>query len=340
MTLLLHIHLMRDQPSITTILSSRQGLIGIVAGVTYGIAARIGIAYDGLGGGLLVMTVGFLFLVPLAIGYLTVRPVRGASLRFQIFAPWVTCALVIVGAVLAALEGAICVIFAAPAMLFFASAGGLLAGLGERRRLAVELPVVLLLPWASMGLEHRTALPVRLVVTSTEIEIAAPPSVIWPLVVSVDTIRPAERHRSLFTAVGFPEPIAATLSHPGVGGVRTASFERGVVFQEAVVTWEPEHRIRFTIDARSVPSTALDAHVTIGGPFFDVLNGTYELRPVSPARTLLILRSEHRVSTHFNPYAAWWADHIMASIQDSILEILRNRAERAGVTPAVALQSQ
>lgn len=297
----------------------------------YGIATRIGIAFDGVGGGLLVMTVGFLFLVPVTIGYLTIRPVRNPSLRTQIFAPWATCGLVILGAVLTGLEGAICVVFAAPAMLVFASFGGLLAGFGTRRSLAVELPVILLLPLASMGLEHRAALPLRQVVTSTEIEIAASPSVIWPLVVSVDTIRADERHRSLFTAVGFPQPIAATLSHPGIGGVRTASFERGVVFREAVIVWEPEHRIRFTIDARSVPSTALDAHVTIGGPFFDVLNGTYELRPISPTRTLLVLRSEHRVSTHFNPYAAWWADHIMASIQRNILQILRNRAERADV---------
>ena len=319
---------MRTDRSVSTILRSRPALIGLGAGVAYGIAMRTGL--DILGDGLLVMTVGFLFLVPLTIGYLTVRPVPDASLPFRIFAPWATCALVILGAVVTGLEGVICVVFAAPVMLLFASLGGLLAGLGSRPLHAAELPVALLLPWVSMGLEHRTALPLRQVVTSNQIEIAAPPSVIWPLVVSVDTIRAAERHRSLFTAVGFPEPIAATLSHPGIGGVRTASFERGIVFREVVIAWEPERRIRFTIDARSVPSTALDAHVSIGGPFFDVLTGTYELRPISPTRTLLFLRSEHRVSTHFNPYAAWWADHIMSSVQGNILRVLRNRAERTG----------
>ena len=53
------------------------------------------------------MTVGFLFLVPLTLGYLTVRPVVGPSLRFRFFAPWVTCALVILGSVLVGLEGAV-----------------------------------------------------------------------------------------------------------------------------------------------------------------------------------------------------------------------------------------
>jgi hypothetical protein len=325
---------MQNQPSssISSLLLSRAGGIGLTAGAAYGLMIRIGAALNGRNGpgsALLIMTVGFLFLVPTTVGYLTVRPVRGATLGFRLFAPWVTCALIVVGALLSGLEGAICVVFAAPAMLAFASLGGLLAGRGAERSRTVELPIVLLLPLMSMTLERQHPLPLRQVVTSTEIEIAAPPSVVWPLVVSVDTIRETERHRALFTAVGFPSPIAATLSHPGVGGVRTASFERGVVFHEVVTTWEPEHRLRFTIDARSVPSAALDAHVTIGGPFFDVLTGTYELRALSPTRTLLVLQSEHRVSTRFNPYAAWWADRIMSSIQRNILEVLRVRAETA-----------
>lgn len=273
------------------------------------------------------MTVGFLFIVPVTVGYLTVRPVTGASLGFRVFAPWMTCALVILGSVVVGLEGAICVIFASPAMLFFASLGGVVAG--AARRSHAEVPVALLLPWVVMGLERGSPGPIEHVVTTTQIEIAAPPAVVWPLVVSVDSIRDSERRPAFFTAIGFPHPIAATLDHPGVGGVRTASFDRGVVFREAVVEWVPERRLRFTIDARAVPPTALDPHVTIGGPFFDVLTGTYELQPVSASHTILVLRSEHRVSTRFNPYAAWWADRVMESVQRNILVVLKERAELA-----------
>ena len=317
-----------SRPSAGSLVKSWPALFGFVAGAAYGLAIRVGTSVPRSGDGTLVMTIGFLFLVPMAVGYLTVRPVREATWRFRIFAPWATCALIVLGAMLTTLEGAICVVFAAPVMLVFASIGGLLAGIGARPPMAADLPIVLLLPLMSMGIERRQPLPVRNVVTSTQVEIAAPTSVVWPLVVSVDTIRDAERRRALFTAIGFPRPIAATLNHPGVGGVRTASFERGVVFHEVVTGWEPERRLRFTIDARSVPATALDEHVRIGGPFFDVLTGTYELRPLSPTRTLLVLRSEHRVSTRFNPYAGWWADRVMASIQNDILQILRARAER------------
>ena len=61
-----------------------------------------------------------------------------------------------------------------------------------------------------------------------------------------------------------------------------------------------------------------------------MLTGTYELRPLADGGTQLVLTSEHRVSTAFNPYAVWWADRVMRSIQTNILGVLRDRAERSG----------
>ena len=317
--------------SFSSVLTGKAARVGFLSGAAYGLAARLAVSFPEWGGAVLAMTLGFLFVVPITIGYLTVRPVVGSSARFKFFAPWVTCALVILGSVLVGLEGAICVVFAAPAMLLLASLGGFMAG-AQPTKTRVDIPIAIFLPWVVMGFERGTPGPTRHVVTTTQIEIAAPASVVWPLVVSVDSIRDEERRPAFFTAIGFPRPIAATLDHPGVGGVRTASFDRGVVFREAVIEWVPERRLRFTIDARAVPRAALDPHVTIGGPFFDVLTGTYELEPVSPARTVLVLRSEHRVSTRFNVYAAWWADRVMASVQRNILAVLKERAETGWAT--------
>jgi len=311
--------------SLKSIITSRAALIGTLAGAAYGLAARLTVATRFVDA-FVAMTLGFLFIVPITIGYLTVRPMREPSKKMSVFAPWLTCLLVIVGSFVSGFEGAICIVFATPVMLVLSSLGGILAA-SRAGRSHIALPVALVLPWAVMGAESGMKLPARFVTTTTSIEISAPPSRVWPLVVSVDSIRPQERQPALFSSIGFPQPIAATLDHPGVGGVRTASFEHGVVFREVITDWVPEKRIRFTIDASTVPATALDEHVRIGGPYFDVLTGTYELRPLSPSRTLLVLTSEHRVSTRFNPYASWWADRIMLSIQENILHVLRARAE-------------
>lgn len=315
--------------ALNSIVKSRAGLFGVLAGVAYGLAARVLVAMNSSNvDALSVMTLGFLFIVPVTVGYLTVHPMRAPSMKMRVFAPWLTCALVVLGSFVGGFEGSICIILASPIMLALSSIGGI-AAVSRAGRSQAKLPIALVLPWAVMGAESGMKPPVNFVTTTTTIEIAAPPSVVWPLVVSVDSIRPSERRPALFSSIGFPQPIAATLNHPGVGGMRTASFDRGVVFREVIIDWVPEKRIRFTIDASTVPSKALDEHVTIGGPYFDVLTGTYELRPLSPSRTLLVLTSEHRVSTRFNLYATWWADRIMSSIQTNILYVLRERAESA-----------
>ena len=41
-----------------------------------------------------------------------------------------------------------------------------------------------------------------------------------------------------------------------------------------------------------------------------------------------IEKSELRLSTHFNVYAAHWTDAVMQSIQRQILEVIRKRCER------------
>jgi len=71
----------------------------------------------------------------------------------------------------------------------------------------------------------------------------------------------------------------------------------------------------------------LDPHVTIGGPYFDVVSGEYTIEPREDG-VVLHLASELRVTTHFNFYARPWVDSIMRSIQENILVVIRERAER------------
>jgi hypothetical protein len=51
------------------------------------------------------------------------------------------------------------------------------------------------------------------------------------------------------------------------------------------------------------------------------------LQPLANGDTQLRLRSDLRLTSGFNLYAAPWVDAIMRSIQNSILGIVRARAE-------------
>jgi hypothetical protein len=314
---------------LTRILNSKASATGIIVGAAYGLVARLIVTFR-VGVDLLsVMTLAFLLLVPIAIGALTVAQSENRSFGYRFFAPWIPMSLTLIATALLGWEGAICIYLAIPVVFPLASIGGLIGGMMKRRAFAAQ-SLILAAPFIVGPIEGRISNPAKIVTTTQEIVIDAPPSIVWPLIASVDSIRPEEQQRALFLSMGFPRPISATLDHPGVGGIRRAKFERGIVFTETVTDWVPGRMLRFTIEPNtgSIPATTLDEHVTIGGPYFDVLTGTYVLEPSADGqRTLLTLSSKHRVSTHFNIYAGWWAGLIMSSIQRNILVVHKHRAE-------------
>ncbi|HKO17999.1 MAG TPA: hypothetical protein VJU82_03850, partial [Acidobacteriaceae bacterium] len=164
---------------------------------------------------------------------------------------------------------------------------------------------------------------------TSDIRIHAPASVVWDNIKTVPSIAPSELRPNWTHRIGFPRPIEATLSFEGVGGIRHATFERGVLFIETVNDWEPEHRLAFSIraDSANIPPATLDEHVTIGGRYFDVLNGEYRLEPLPAGDILLHLTSHQRLSTDFNGYAGLWTDAVMQSLQTSILQVIQHRCE-------------
>lgn len=314
--------------NIPRILGSRASLLGIVLGLAYGVLARFVVDSERFGEAFGVMTFSFLVLVPLAIGFLAVHPVRTPSLRYRLFAPWVPVALTVAAAWLAGWEGSICIVMGLPLLLVLSSVGGLAAGFLASRGAAFALAV---LPFAAAPLEQGIPAPARVQVNVTETTVRAPAAAVWRQVVRVDSIREAERRPALFTALGFPRPVDAVLDRSGVGATRHARFEGRVTFVETVTDWREERMLSFTIDPLTdrIPPTTLDPHVTIGGEFFDVLDGTYTLHPLADGSTRVVLSSRHRVSTRFNPYAGLWAGLVMRSIQRNILHVVRERAERS-----------
>jgi hypothetical protein len=71
----------------------------------------------------------------------------------------------------------------------------------------------------------------------------------------------------------------------------------------------------------------MDEHIVIGGDYFDVLDGTYELQQLNDSTYRIHLYSHFKLSTTFNFYASWWAGWIMKDIQNNILQVIKQRAE-------------
>jgi len=316
---------------------------GAAVGMAYGLVLRFGAEVLLRGSVLPVISIGFLFFLPFAMGFVSVFLVE----RRQRQAVWVWLVLPLfpiagsIAASMAALwEGLICVVMFAPIGIGLAVVGGLAAGLVVRYAASrsagnVSLACVMVLPLVIAPWEQRIVFQPQIRQVESAIDIAAPPEVVWRNIERVPRISPEELAPSWSRRIGFPSPVEATLSYEGAGGVRHATFEGGVLFIETVDVWEPPHRLSFSIRAQTdqIPNTTLDEHVTIGGPYFDVLRGEYALEPLSDGSTRLHLSSRHRVSTDLNWYAHLWTDAIMADIQRTILQVIRNRCEKVATEP-------
>ncbi|NYF90293.1 hypothetical protein RBB79_11930 [Tunturiibacter empetritectus] len=311
-------------------------LAGIVFGVVYGLLFRLSTDANlaQRSNHTSTMTLSFLVLGSFFVGLLTVylsERVVHRNAVLWIVAPWPSILLASLLSVVFRIEGLICLIFALPIALVFSSVGGLVGGAVARKSADNFRTVscVALVPFLLAPAETYLTMPVQTHTVASEIVIHASPSVIWHNIIRVPPISPAELQSTWTHQIGFPRPVEATLSYEGAGGIRHASFERGLVFIETVTAWEPEHRIAFSIkaDTAHIPPTTLDEHVTIGGPYFDVLDGEYRLESLPNGDTLLHLTSHQRLSTDFNSYAGLWSDAVMQNLQISILKVIQHRCE-------------
>ena len=321
-------------------------LLSVLAGAILGLIYRLWMVLD-LGKDIYspgwIMTVAFLVFVPLAMGYLSVHRYLQTSapknIRWYIwvFLPWASVLISMLVSLLVKWEGYICLIFAGPIMLVFSLIGGVAARIawGKFKNRAPGTLSACALPLLLLLVEIHIPTPNEIRTVNTEIMIHAPATVVWNNIKSVRAIKQSELPDSWVSNIGFPKPIAATLSHEGIGGVRQASFTGGLIFTETVNKWDLNHDLRFSIHANtdSIPRSTLDEHVTIGGAFFDVLEGEYSLEQ-RPDGILLHLSSRERLSTHFNPYAGKWTDAVMEAIQRQILAVIRSRCEAEEATYA------
>ncbi|WP_232064947.1 SRPBCC family protein [Rhodocytophaga rosea] len=280
------------------------------------------------------MSVTFLFLLPTILGALTIylsSPEIVQSLAYRVFTPWIPVFLFLIITLAFALEGWACWLMILPIFLIGASIGGLIGGYLKARNTnkIINISILVFLPLFVGPIENLIETIPGTYIAYTYIDIEAPAEKIWDNVTHVSEI-PQEHDKGYLTRMlGFPRPIKAELNFEGVGAYREAIFTKGLVFHETVTEYKDNKKMVFTIKAypHQIPSTTLDEHLVIGGDYFDVLNGTYELEKLPNGLHRLHLYSHFKMNTTFNFYAGWWGKWIMKDIQNNILLVEKTRAE-------------
>ncbi len=280
------------------------------------------------------MSKTFLFLIPSIVGALTVyfsneEKVRKFNYRF--FMPWIPIFIFFFITLVFAIEGWPCLLMILPIFLLAASIGGLIGGyfkLKEKDK-KLYMSIVTLLPLFLAPIESYVGANTKPYEAYTYIDIHASADKIWDNVTRVREITEEQDKGWLTHMLNFPRPVKAELNFEGVGAYREAIFTNGLVFHETVTEYIDNRKMSFTIKAlpHEIPLTTMDEHLVVGGKYFDVLNGTYELEQLNNTTYRLHLKSNFKLSTTFNFYASWWANNIMKDIQNNILQIEKLRAE-------------
>ena len=282
-----------------------------------------------------VMSVTFLLCMPTIVGALTVyfsKIERVRHFAYRFFVPWLPIFIFFVITLAINMEGWACWIMIMPIFLLAASVGGLIAGYFKLRKKEkpVYLSILVLLPFFISPIESLIGAIPGTYKAYTYIDINSTPEKIWSNVTRVKEIAESQDKGWLTRSLGFPRPVKAELNFEGTGAHREAIFTKGLVFHETVSEYVHQKKMVFSIKAypNEIPSATMDEHVVVGGKYFDVLNGTYELEKLNDKTYRLHLYSHFKMNTTFNFYASWWAKWIMEDIQNNILQVEKYRAEK------------
>ncbi len=309
--------------------------IGVVIGALYGLSCQFVLGHEAIKDWFSVMTMGFVFIMPIILGVVTLYFANSESRSswiYRIFMPWATASLCLLLSFITGMEGTICLIMAVPIYLPLASLGGVVGGAfftvyDSNRLNSFALGALLIMPFIVSGVEERYPLDDKILQVDTSILINAPSDIVWSQITRIPKI--TEPQESFFYTMGFPRPVEATLSYEGVGGIREAKFEKGLMFLETITDWDNQKKLTFKIrsEPANTPLTTLDSHVVVGGRYFDTLIGQYEIEKINDRQVRLHLFSRYRLSTRFNFYAEVWSDFLMRDIQQNILRVIRSRSE-------------
>lgn len=297
---------------------------GLLAGIAIVVLAVLvsAVTFGAYGWGLFVMTP---FTVGLTTGYLVNRRIDQGGAE--------TVGLVLGAAglgslalMILALEGAVCILMAAPLAIPVAIVGGVigrnLAQVGRSRR--NPLASVAVLPMVFM---LEAAMPPEVpIATARQIEIAAPPEAVWTALTSDEAIgvRPG-----LTAVAGLAYPISGRIEGEGAERTRIGTFSTGIA-REKVTEWVPGRTLAFRVLSQPAAMEEMSPYRRVHAPhligYFETDETRFELVPLADGRTRLTVRAQHRL--RIDP-VLYWEPIARLAIRDNVDRVLRDIAEKA-----------
>ncbi|WP_260597426.1 hypothetical protein [Sphingomonas endolithica] len=266
-------------------------------------------------------------LVGITTGFLANRRTVMSSGRTRLVV-LAAAALGTVALVMFALEGAMCILLAAPLGAVAAMIGGAIGRAIARTRQSGNQPLmgVALLP-ALFAIE--AAIPPAVPITGrATIDIDAPPSAVWDALTSSAPIAVGP---GLIGATGLAYPVRGRLLGAGVGAIRLGEFSTGIA-REQVTQWVPGRRLAFVVLRQPPAMEEMSPYRRVYAPhvreYFDTGETPFSLIPLPSGGNRLGITSVHLL--HIDP-VLYWQPIAQLAIRlnlSRVLDDVRIKAER------------
>lgn len=282
------------------------------------------------------LSIAILCVMPLTVGVITLffaTEVQARSIKYKIFAPWVSIVGWALVSLILAAETLICVVMLAPLYGLLASLGGLIGGWIRvnycNKTNAGTVSSFALLPLLLFLVEYQWTQPTEYRTVTTSIDVDASAESVWRGILQVPNISGAEIKWNFTYAIGIPKPQSACIDKVAIGGIRDLRWEKGVHFQERITSLEEYKAFGYDVivDPASMAIKELDTHVVVGDRYFDVISGSYELSS-QDNRTTLTLSTNYRITTKVNAYGIFWANLVLNDFHEAVLGVIKERVEK------------
>lgn len=235
--------------------------------------------------------------------------------------------------ILMLMEGAICLVMAAPFAFVAGLLGTLVGWLVQKTywdahgdRTASLAMIVLMLPGA-MSLEAILPVPNPLHEVTTAIEIAAPPETVWRNVVTFPDLPPPAEW---IFRTGLAYPTRAVIDGRGTGAIRRCCFSTGD-FIEPITVWDEPRTLGFSVTRNPPPMSEWNPFGRVDAPhlhgFMVSERGQFHLVDLGNGRTRLEGTTWYRHGLQPAGYWRLWSDFIIHRIHDRVLTHVKNHSE-------------
>jgi len=319
------------------IVSALSTIVAFVGPLAYGLITRWVFGTNPWPEWYYVLSLGFLVLVPFALGALTVfiaSVFDSIGWLYALVAPVISVVAFMLAVGILAWEAWICVAMAAPIFLVASVFGGIVAYViilvfrnmrGTVNAAAITL--ILLAPYIITPIESRFPVSDQIRTVESVVVVNASPQTVWENIIRLRPIAESERPQSFFHAAGLPRPLEAMLDREGVGGIRAGQWEDGLLWIGTITDWEPDKEFTVSLEADTNNVHSALPLQAIGGPSFDMVDDRYWIEPRAEGGVNLHLYSTYRLTTRFNAYGGLWVEYLLHDIQNHILSVVKLRAE-------------